>query len=77
MKYLTAKQILERFNIKSPTTLWRWQQEHQKIYKAPFPAPVRLSKGAQSLWDKAHIDDWERNYFRNNKYLRNKESLTK
>jgi len=22
MKYLTAKQILDRFNIKSPTTLW-------------------------------------------------------
>ncbi len=69
MCYLTSKQVRERFMIKSPATLWRWQQSNQKIFKEPFPSPVKLSVGSQSLWDKEQIINWEKQYFRNNKSL--------
>lgn len=69
MKYLTAKQILDRFNIKSPTTLWRWQQPNQKMFAEPFPQPIKAVKGSTSLWDREQIETWEAKFFRNNESL--------
>ncbi|ALD01852.1 hypothetical protein AMQ28_05435 [Acinetobacter sp. TTH0-4] len=69
MKYLTAKQILDRFNIKSPTTLWRWQQPTQKIFAEPLPKPIKVVKGSTSLWEREQIERWEAKYFRNNESL--------
>ena len=71
MKYVTSKKVRERFNIKSPATLWRWQQASQKMFKEPFPPPVKISVGSTNLWDEDQIRTWELKYFRNN------ESLTK
>lgn len=69
MKYLTSKQVRERFNIKSPATLWRWQQQSQKMFKEPFPRPVKISIGSTNLWDSEQIRIWEIKYFRNNESL--------
>lgn len=71
MSYLTSKQVRERFNIKAATTLWRWQKPTQKMFKEPFPQPIKVVKGSSSLWDQKEIEIWEVNFFRNN------ESLTK
>lgn len=71
MKYVTSKKVRERFNIKSPATLWRWQLSTQKIFKVPFPPPVKTSAGSNSLWDEDQIKAWEIKYFRNNESLTN------
>ena len=71
MLYLTSQQVRERFKIKSPATLWRWQQDNQKIFDKPFPSPVKISVGSKSLWDEEQINAWELKYFRNNKSLAN------
>lgn len=69
MKYVTSTEIRKRLNIKSPTTLWRWQQLNQKMFGAPFPAPVKVSVGSPSLWDEEQVQFWELQYFRNNQSL--------
>src|SRR5690606_2749798 len=71
MAYLTSQELLNRFKIKSQTTLWRWQQPTQKIFKEPFPSPIKVSVGSKSLWDEEQIIIWENQYFRNNKSLTN------
>ena len=48
MAYLTSKELLDRFKIKSQTTLWRWQKPTQKVFNAPFPPPVKVSVGSTS-----------------------------
>ena len=55
MAYLTSKELLDRFKIKSQTTLWRWQKPTQKVFNAPFPPPVKVSVGSTSLWDEEQI----------------------
>ncbi len=67
MKYLTSKEIREKFCIKSPATLWRWQQDNQRIFEKPFPPPIKISVGSTNLWDAEQIRIWEIQYFRNNK----------
>ena len=69
MAYLTSKELLDRFKIKSQTTLWRWQKPTQKVFNAPFPPPVKVSVGSTSLWDEEQIITWENQHFRNNKSL--------
>jgi len=69
MSYLTSKQIREKFNIKATATLWRWQQPSQKMFKVPFPQPIKAVKGSPSLWDKKEIESWEAKFFRNNESL--------
>ena len=71
MAYLTSQELLNRFKIKSQTTLWRWQQPTQKIFKEPFPSPIKVSVGSKNLWDEEQIIIWENQYFRNNKSLTN------
>ena len=69
MKYLTSKQVRQRFMIKSAVTLWRWQQPTQRVFKEPFPPPIKMSAGSTSLWDEEQIRIWEAKYFRNNESL--------
>ena len=69
MAYLTSKELLDRFKIKSQTTLWRWQKPTQKVFNAPFPPPVKVSVDSTSLWDEEQIITWENQHFRNNKSL--------
>ncbi|WP_284880567.1 hypothetical protein [Acinetobacter variabilis] len=69
MAYLTSQEILNRFKIKSQTTLWRWQKPSQKLFKEPFPSPVKVSVGSKSLWDRKQIEIWEAKFFRNNESL--------
>ncbi len=45
MAYLTSQELLNRFKIKSQTTLWRWQQPTQKIFKEPFSISYQGIRG--------------------------------
>lgn len=69
MKYVTSTEIRKRLNIKSPTTLWRWQKVNQKMFGEPFPSPVKVSVGSPNLWDEEQVQLWELKYFRNNQSL--------
>ncbi len=71
MGYITSQQVRERFKIKSPATLWRWQQPSQKMFELSFPPPIKISVGSKSLWDEDQIKAWEIKYFRNNQSLTN------
>jgi predicted DNA-binding transcriptional regulator AlpA len=51
MRYLSDKQLAERFGI-TRATVWRWARS------ADFPKPVSLSPGC-TRWRLAEIKDWE------------------
>lgn len=65
MAYLNTKQLCQRLNNCSQASLWRWQQENQKLYAKPLPKPVKRSNGSPNLWDENEINEWEQKYFRN------------
>ena len=52
MKYLTDKQLAERFST-SRNTIWRWSKNNK------LPQPVRLTDGC-TRWRLVDIENWER-----------------
>lgn len=55
-KYLTTKQVCNRFNI-STRTLHRWRTgEHA----SPFPSPKMTGRGSNNRWLLSDIESWEK-----------------
>ncbi|GAA0694664.1 AlpA family phage regulatory protein [Dyella marensis] len=48
--YLTIKDVLQKLNMKSASTIYRW------IDKGKFPAPVKL--GLSSRWVESEVNAW-------------------
>ena len=63
--YLTTRDIQNRLNGCSTSTLWRYQQDSQKLFEQAMPKPVKRGAGSQSLWDENVFNEWEMSYFRN------------
>ncbi|MBO1928304.1 AlpA family phage regulatory protein [Thiomicrorhabdus sp. 6S2-11] len=49
---LRIKSVLERYNLKAPSTIYRW------IKSEGFPPPIKLSPSC-SVWDLEKIEAWE------------------
>ena len=67
MGYLTSKEIRHQLKNCSASTLWRYQQANQKMFKQPMPQPIKKCAGSTSLWDEETFNEWLLKYFNNNK----------
>ncbi len=53
-RYITPKQVRERFGSISPMTLWRWERDE----KLSFPKATAINK--RKYFDVSEIETWER-----------------
>ena len=66
MGYLTSKEIRHKLKNCSTSTLWRYQQANQKMFKQPMPQPIKRCAGSTRLWDEETFNEWLLKYFNNN-----------
>lgn len=53
MKYLSDKQVAERYGVTVPT-VWRWHKSDPK-----FPRAIKLSSGT-TRWNLSEVEAWEK-----------------
>ncbi|PAU81051.1 AlpA family transcriptional regulator [Halovibrio salipaludis] len=51
MKYLSDKQVSERYDV-SRATVWRW------VRNGAFPSPIKITAGC-TRWKLADLEAWE------------------
>lgn len=51
MKYLSDKQVSERYDV-SRATIWRW------VRNGSFPSPIRITAGC-TRWKLPDLEAWE------------------
>ena len=53
-KYWTKQQVMDRFQVKSVATLWRWQRTRG------FPLAIRVRGQTRVFYIQAEVRAWER-----------------
>ncbi|GAB1102415.1 helix-turn-helix transcriptional regulator [Shewanella algae] len=48
--FLTTKEVMERYRLSSPTTLWNWRR------KIGFPAPIHNGR----FYSRKQLEAWDR-----------------